>query len=90
MSTVHSLLSSDEAFGHLGSGGSLGFADPRARRSFGYAMNRLDERGQVLVDAVHRSLGYRRRPTAACGTSKLDVVSQKPPAVKEVARGASG
>jgi CubicO group peptidase (beta-lactamase class C family) len=56
----------EEAFGHLGNGGSLGFADPKARLSFGYAMNRLgggvglDERGQALVNAVYRTLGYRR------------------------------
>ena len=61
-----SVILSEEAFGHLGNGGSLGFADPRARLSFGYTMNRLgggtglDERGQVLVDAVYRTLGYRR------------------------------
>ncbi|HEY1920938.1 MAG TPA: hypothetical protein VGH27_35660 [Streptosporangiaceae bacterium] len=41
-----------------------GFADPRARMSFGYAMNRhgagagLNERGQSLIDAAYRSLGY--------------------------------
>jgi CubicO group peptidase (beta-lactamase class C family) len=61
-----SVILSEEAFGHLGNGGSLGFADPRARLSFGYAMNRLgggtglDDRGQALVDAVYRTLGYRR------------------------------
>jgi CubicO group peptidase (beta-lactamase class C family) len=61
-----SVILSEEAFGHLGNGGSLGFADPRARLSFGYAMNRLgggtglDNRGQALVDAVYRTLGYRR------------------------------
>jgi CubicO group peptidase (beta-lactamase class C family) len=47
-------------------GGSIGFADPEGRLSFGYTMNRqgmttgLDERGQSLVDAVYRALGYRR------------------------------
>ena len=57
---------SDDAFGHVGMGGSIGFADPRARLSFGYTMNRqgmsvgLDERGQALVDAAYESLGYRR------------------------------
>jgi CubicO group peptidase (beta-lactamase class C family) len=53
------------AFGHAGAGGSVGFADPEARLGFGYAMNRmgagilLNERGQSLVDATYRTLGYR-------------------------------
>ncbi|MEU7530621.1 serine hydrolase domain-containing protein [Saccharothrix sp. NPDC042600] len=57
---------SEDAFGHSGMGGSIGFAAPAARMSFGYAMNRqgagvgLNERGQSLVDAVYRALGYRR------------------------------
>ncbi len=61
-----SLLMSEEAFGHIGMGGSHGFADPRARMSFGYTMNRqgvgvaINERGQSLIDAVYRALGYRR------------------------------
>ena len=60
------MLLSEDAFGHPGMGGSLGFADPRARMSFGYTMNRqgtglgVNERGQSLVDAVYRALGYRR------------------------------
>jgi CubicO group peptidase (beta-lactamase class C family) len=61
------LVLGDAAFGHVGSGGSIGFADPAERMSFGYAMNRLafgtglDGRGQSLVDAAYRSLGYRTR-----------------------------
>ncbi len=61
-----SVIMSEEAFGHLGSGGSLGFADPPARLSFAYVMNQqgggtgLEDRGQALVDAVYRALGYRR------------------------------
>jgi len=60
-----SLILSEEAFGHPGMGGSLGFADPGAKMSFGYVMNKqgrglcLNARGQSLVDAVYRSLGYR-------------------------------
>jgi len=60
------ILLSEEAFGHAGMGGSLGFADPRARISFGYTMNHqgsglgVNERGQSLVDATYRALGYRR------------------------------
>jgi CubicO group peptidase (beta-lactamase class C family) len=60
-----SLILSEDAFGHPGMGGSLGFADPKARMAFGYSMNKqgrgvlLNERGQSLVDATYRSLGYR-------------------------------
>jgi CubicO group peptidase (beta-lactamase class C family) len=52
------------AFGHVGAGGSVGFADPAAGMSFGYAMNKMgpgilmNERGQSLVDAAYRCLGY--------------------------------
>jgi len=60
-----SAVLSASAFGHVGAGGSIGFADPDARFSFGYSMNRmgqgilLNDRGQSLVDATYRSLGYR-------------------------------
>jgi CubicO group peptidase (beta-lactamase class C family) len=53
------------AFGHSGSGGSIGFADPDAGLAFGYVMNQmgsgigLNARGQSLVDATYRALGYR-------------------------------
>lgn len=52
------------AFGTPGMGGSMGFADTDARMSFGYVMNRhgsgvgLNERGQGLIDAAYRSLGF--------------------------------
>jgi CubicO group peptidase (beta-lactamase class C family) len=60
-----SLLIGEPAFGHVGAGGSLGFADPECRMSFGYTMNRMgfgilmNDRGQRLVDAAYRALGYR-------------------------------
>ena len=53
------------AYGHVGAGGSIGFADPDCGLGFGYSMNRLgqglllNERGQALVDAAYRCLGYR-------------------------------
>ncbi|MET0274421.1 MAG: serine hydrolase domain-containing protein [Phenylobacterium sp.] len=55
----------EQAFGTPGFGGSLGFADGEARMSFGYVMNRmgggvgLNDRGQGLVDAAYRAVGYR-------------------------------
>lgn len=62
------VILAEEAFGHVGMGGSIGFADPHARMSFGYTMNRqamttgLDERAQSLIDATYTALGHRRSP----------------------------
>ncbi len=59
-----SVLLGDAAFGHVGAGGSIGFADPDEGMAFSYTMNKmgpgvlLNERGQSLVDAAYRSLGY--------------------------------
>lgn len=53
------------AFGHAGAGGSIGFADPECGLAFGYSMNKmgagllLNPRGQSVVDATYRALGYR-------------------------------
>ena len=60
-----SCILSEAAFGHVGMGGSIGFADPGCAMSFGYNMNRmgvgilLNDRGQSLIDGAYRSLGYR-------------------------------
>jgi CubicO group peptidase (beta-lactamase class C family) len=48
-------------FGHFGTGGSLGFADPDAEIAFGYVMNDVvprwqSPRNRALVDAVYASL----------------------------------
>jgi CubicO group peptidase (beta-lactamase class C family) len=62
-----SVIMSSVAFGHVGAGGSLGFADPAAGLSFGYTMNRMgpgllmNERGQALIDATYLSLGYKNK-----------------------------
>ena len=59
------VILSEDAFGCPGAGGSIGFADPRERMSFGYTMNKmgpgvgLNPRGQSLVDAAYISLGFR-------------------------------
>ncbi|MFC5831354.1 hypothetical protein [Nonomuraea insulae] len=60
------VLMSASAFGHVGMGGSAGFCDPAARLAFGYTMNKqgaglgINPRGQALVDATYRALGYRQ------------------------------
>lgn len=65
--TRDSMFLPEAAFGHPGYGGSIGFADPESRISFGYNMNRmgqgmlLNARGQGLIDAVYESLGYSSR-----------------------------
>jgi CubicO group peptidase (beta-lactamase class C family) len=59
-----SAIFSAGAFGHVGAGGSVGFADVQAGLGFGYSMNRmgpgimLNPRGQALVDATYKALGY--------------------------------
>lgn len=58
------IVLSESAFGHLGHGGSIGFADPAAGFSFAYVMNQmapdagLSPTGQSLVDAAYRALGH--------------------------------
>ncbi|MEN3272986.1 MAG: hypothetical protein V7636_1747 [Actinomycetota bacterium] len=57
-----SAIIGEHAFGHVGAGGSIGFADPSLGLAFGYSMNQmgpgilLNERGQSLVDATYAVL----------------------------------
>jgi CubicO group peptidase (beta-lactamase class C family) len=66
-----SVLIGETAFGHVGMGGSIGFADPAAGIGFGYTMNRmgpgilLNPRGQALVDATYAALGWSSNRTGA-------------------------
>ena len=59
-----SIILSEDAFGHAGNGGSIGFASPNEKMSFAYTMNKMgqgiavNDRGQSLIDAAYKSLGY--------------------------------
>ena len=49
------------SFGHFGTGGALGFADPDAGVAFGYAMNHViprwqSPRNRVLIEALYSCL----------------------------------
>lgn len=49
------------SFGHFGTGGALGFADPDSGVAFGYVMNHViprwqSTRNRALIDAVYQSL----------------------------------
>ncbi|HVX19605.1 MAG TPA: serine hydrolase domain-containing protein [Acidimicrobiales bacterium] len=55
---------SPRAFGHFGTGGALGFADPDAGVAFGYVMNHViprwqSSRNRALIDAVYDCLAVR-------------------------------
>lgn len=56
-----------DAFGHVGAGGSLGFASPGHRVGFGYTMNHmgpgvlLNSRADRLTQALYRVLADRRQ-----------------------------
>ena len=58
-----SVVHGEHAFGHVGAGGSIGFADPSLGLAFGYSMDQmgpgilLNERGQALVDEAYRVVG---------------------------------
>lgn len=60
---VDSAIIGQNAFGHVGAGGSIGFADPDHGMSFGYNMNQmgagilLNNRGQSLVAEAYKAIG---------------------------------
>ncbi len=58
------LGTSPRAFGHFGTGGALGFADPDRRLGFGYVMNHVvprwqSTRNRALIDALYPTTGVR-------------------------------
>ncbi len=66
-----SALMGEQAFGHVGAGGSIGFADPECGLAFSYTMNQmgtglmLNDRCQSLIDATYKALGYRTNAPGA-------------------------
>jgi CubicO group peptidase (beta-lactamase class C family) len=57
----------DEAFGHMGAGGQIGFADPVAGVGCGFVRNHLENQampfmGASLVDALYSCLGSAGLP----------------------------
>ncbi len=66
-----SVLLGDRAFGHVGAGGSIGFADPECGLAFSYTMNQMgpgilmNARGQSLIDEAYRALGYTSNTSGA-------------------------
>lgn len=57
-----------ETFGHAGMGGSLGFADPRLRMAWGYALNAMDIRVRPA-----RTLALTHALYDACAAKGMDV-----------------
>lgn len=66
-----SAIIGDKAFGHVGAGGHIGFADPECGLAFSYTMTQMgqgllmNDRGQSLIDAAYRALGYRTNAPGA-------------------------
>jgi CubicO group peptidase (beta-lactamase class C family) len=66
-----SAIIGDKAFGHVGAGGSIGFADPESGMAFSYTMNQmgggllLNDRCQSLIDAAYKAIGYRTNAPGA-------------------------
>jgi CubicO group peptidase (beta-lactamase class C family) len=59
--TARRPLGGPRGFGHFGTGGALGFADPDAGVAFGYVMNHViprwqSTRNRALIDALYTSL----------------------------------